>query len=89
MKSKWLPILAAAALLPPSAYADVTYQETTKITGGSLTKMLKLASAFSSQARQAERRDGDHDRSARQSHGPIQSALYRDHRSRPAIDHIH
>ena len=53
MKSKWLPIFAAAALLQPPAYADITYQETTKITGGSLTKMLKLASAFSSQARQA------------------------------------
>ncbi len=54
MKSNWLPILAAAALIPQIANADVTYQETTKITGGSLKSMLKLAGAFSSQARQAE-----------------------------------
>jgi hypothetical protein len=47
----WLPILAAAALLQPSANADVTYQETTKITGGSLKSMLKIAGAFSAQAR--------------------------------------
>ncbi|HEY2468270.1 MAG TPA: hypothetical protein VGI45_10605 [Terracidiphilus sp.] len=53
MKSNWLPILAAAALIPQIANADVTYQETTKITGGSLKSMLKLADAFSSQARQA------------------------------------
>jgi hypothetical protein len=53
MKSNWLPILAAAALIPQIANADVTYQETTKITGGSLKSMLKLAGAFSSQARQA------------------------------------
>lgn len=53
MTTKWFPTLAAAALLMPLAHADITYQETTKITGGSLTKMLKLAGAFSSQARQA------------------------------------
>ncbi|HEY2472717.1 MAG TPA: hypothetical protein VGI45_33340 [Terracidiphilus sp.] len=54
MKAKWFPVLAAAALLPSLANADVTYQETTKITGGSLKQMLKLAGAFSSQARQAD-----------------------------------
>jgi hypothetical protein len=54
MKSNWLPILAAAALIPQIANADVAYQETTKITGGSLKSMLKLAGAFSSQARQAD-----------------------------------
>ena len=54
MKSKWLALLAAASLLQPLVHADVTYQETTKITGGSLKSMLKLAGAFSSQARQAE-----------------------------------
>jgi hypothetical protein len=54
MKNSWLPILAAATLLQPLAHADVTYQETTKITGGSLKSMLKLAGAFSSQARQAD-----------------------------------
>lgn len=45
MKSTCLPILAAATMLQPLAHADVTYQETTKITGGSLTSTLKLASA--------------------------------------------
>lgn len=54
MTAKWFPILAATAVLLPLAHADVTYQETTKITGGSLKQMLKLAGAFSSQARQAD-----------------------------------
>jgi len=54
MTAKWSPILAAAAVLLPLAHADITYQETTKITGGSLKQMLKLAGAFSSQARQAD-----------------------------------
>ncbi|MBA2682441.1 MAG: hypothetical protein H0U76_29120 [Ktedonobacteraceae bacterium] len=40
-------------LLQPFAKADVSYQETTQITGGSMVGMLKLASAFSSQAKQA------------------------------------
>jgi hypothetical protein len=53
MKATWFPILAAAALLQPLAHADVSYQETTEITGGSLQSMVKLAGAFSSQARQA------------------------------------
>jgi hypothetical protein len=54
MTKSWLPILAAATLFQPIAHADVTYQETTKITGGSLKSMLKLAGAFSAQARQAD-----------------------------------
>ncbi|MEO6965153.1 MAG: hypothetical protein ABI076_04550 [Acidobacteriaceae bacterium] len=37
----------------PFAKADVSYQETTQITGGSMVGMLKMASAFSSQAKQA------------------------------------
>ena len=53
MKSTLLPILAAATLLQPPAQTDVSYQETTQITGGSLQGMMKLAGAFSSQARQA------------------------------------
>ncbi|MGA8089323.1 MAG: hypothetical protein WCA10_18770 [Terracidiphilus sp.] len=53
MTAKWFPTLAAAAVLMPLAHADVTYRETTKITGGSLTKMLKLAGTFSSQVRQS------------------------------------
>jgi hypothetical protein len=53
MKATWFLILASAALLLPLAHADVSYQETTQITGGSLQSMVKLAGAFSSQARQA------------------------------------
>jgi hypothetical protein len=53
MKITWIPILAAVALLQPLAHADVSYQETTQITGGSLQSILKLAGVFSSQARQA------------------------------------
>jgi hypothetical protein len=56
MKTSWFPILAAAALLQPLAFADVSYQETTQITGGSLVGMLKMAGAVSSQARQATAR---------------------------------
>jgi hypothetical protein len=53
VKSIWLPVLAAAALVQPPTQTDVSYQETTQITGGSLQGMMKLAGAFSSQARQA------------------------------------
>ena len=53
MKMKWIPIVISGALLQPLAFADVSYQETTQITGGSLVGMLKLAGAFSSQAKQA------------------------------------
>jgi hypothetical protein len=53
MKSTLLISLAAATLLQPPAQHDVSYQETTQITGGSLRGMMKLAGTFSSQARQA------------------------------------
>ena len=45
-------ILASSLLLPALAYADVSYQETTQITGGSMVGMLKMVGAFSSQAKQ-------------------------------------
>ena len=45
--------LTAGLLLQPFALADLTYQETTRITGGSMQGMLKMAGAFSSQAKQA------------------------------------
>lgn len=35
------------------AHADFTYQESTQVTGGSVVSMMKLAGAFSKQARQA------------------------------------
>ena len=53
MKTTWIPIVISGMLLQPLAFADVSYQETTQITGGSLQGMLKLAGAFSSQAKQA------------------------------------
>lgn len=43
-------MLAAAAAAPA---ADFTYQQTTQITGGSMLQMMKMAGAFSSQARKA------------------------------------
>lgn len=53
MTQKWLFIFVGGMLLQPLAFADVSYQETTQVTGGSLQGMLKLAGAFSSQAKQA------------------------------------
>ena len=44
-------IVACSLLMPSLAYADVTYQETTQITGGSMTGVLKMVGMFSSQAR--------------------------------------
>ncbi len=55
MKSPLLAIpfalVAGSLALQPFAFADVTYQETTQITGGSMMGMLKMAGAFSSQAK--------------------------------------
>jgi hypothetical protein len=51
--SLYAALFTGAVLLQPLARADVSYQETTQITGGSLVGMLKMAGAFSSQARQA------------------------------------
>lgn len=53
MKKQIILALAVTALLQPLAFADVTYQETTQITGGSMVGMLKMAGVFSAQARQA------------------------------------
>lgn len=53
MKTPCFAILAGSLLLPSFALADVSYQETTKITGGSMMGMAKMAGAFSSQAKQA------------------------------------
>jgi hypothetical protein len=54
MKMSWIALLTGGVLMHSFAFADVTYQETTQITGGSLTGMLKIAGALSSQARQME-----------------------------------
>ena len=44
-----VPLLLAPAL----GFADYTYQETTQLTGGSMLRMIKMAGAFSSQAKKA------------------------------------
>jgi hypothetical protein len=53
MKTPWLALLGGSLLLQPFAFGDVSYQETTQYTGGSMMGMLKMAGAFSSQAKQA------------------------------------
>ncbi|HXR17888.1 MAG TPA: hypothetical protein VN777_16965 [Terriglobales bacterium] len=45
-------VLGLCVALPPSSFADFRYDETTKITGGSLVSMAKLAGSFSKQAHQ-------------------------------------
>src|ERR1700755_2570614 len=47
--------LAVGVLVAASAslHADFTYTETTQMTGGSMLSLMKMASAFSKQARQA------------------------------------
>jgi hypothetical protein len=52
MKTKWIALLTGGVLMHSLAFADVSYQETTQVTGGSLMGMLKMAGAFSSQAKQ-------------------------------------
>jgi hypothetical protein len=53
MKTPWSVLLAGSLLVQPFAFADVSYQETTRVTGGSMMGMVKMAGAFSSQAKQA------------------------------------
>jgi hypothetical protein len=48
-----LTVLALTLAVPPSLFADFSYQETTQMTGGSMLGMMKMAGAFSSQARKA------------------------------------
>jgi hypothetical protein len=50
MKGAVLGVLVATTT---ASYADFTYTETTQITGGSMLSMVKMAVAFSKQARQA------------------------------------
>jgi hypothetical protein len=52
MKTTWIALLIGGVLVPSFAFADVSYQETTQYTGGSMMGMLKMAGAFSSQAKQ-------------------------------------
>ncbi len=54
MKRQTVKFVCAALIIQPLAFADASYQETTEITGGSLLGMMKMASVFSSRAKQAE-----------------------------------
>jgi hypothetical protein len=53
IKHKGLVILATGAmvLMSTAAFADFTYTETTQVTGGSMMGLMKVAGAFSKQAR--------------------------------------
>ncbi len=54
MKISHVALILAALLSAPSLLlADFSYQETTQITGGSLTSIFKTVGVFSSQARHA------------------------------------
>jgi hypothetical protein len=46
-------VLGLCLGLPSAVFADFQYTETTKVTGGSVVSMMKLAGKFSKQARQA------------------------------------
>lgn len=52
MFRRLVTITGIVSLAASSMLADFSYQETTKITGGSMVAMLKMAGAFSKQARQ-------------------------------------
>jgi hypothetical protein len=54
LQSQKLGIFALCLALPTSLFADYSYQQTTQITGGSIVTLMKMAGAFSSQARKAE-----------------------------------
>lgn len=53
MKVVNIALTCVLAVVSAHAYADVTYQETTQITGGTVMNMMKVAGTFSKQARQA------------------------------------
>ena len=53
MKIRRLVVLGIFAAVSSALHADFTYQETTQITGGSVMGMMKVAGAFSKQARAA------------------------------------
>jgi hypothetical protein len=51
MRSRIAALLVLSLVLPSSLFADFQYTETTKMTGGSMMSMAKLAGTFSKQAR--------------------------------------
>jgi hypothetical protein len=52
MKTTYIA-LCFLGMLPPALHADFSYSEKTQITGGAVIGMMKMAGAFSKQARQA------------------------------------
>lgn len=52
MGSRVLSISAVIALAAPSMFADFSYRESTKITGGAMAGMMKVAGVFSKAARE-------------------------------------
>jgi len=54
LRSRIACLLVLSLALPASAFADFRYTETTKVTGGSVLGMMKLAGTFSKQARQID-----------------------------------
>ncbi len=52
MRIRFCAVGVLAMALTPFVFADFQYQETTKITGGSIISMMKFVSMFSKQARQ-------------------------------------
>ena len=51
---QYTAVVLAALCVPTLVFGDASYQETTQITGGSLVQLMKVASVFSSRARQAQ-----------------------------------
>lgn len=51
---RYTGVVLLALGVPALVFGDASYQETTEITGGSLVQMMKVASVFSSRARQAQ-----------------------------------
>jgi hypothetical protein len=86
-----IALLAGSLLMHSLAFADVSYQETTQYTGGSMMGMLKMAGAFSSQAKQATCTGHLNRDDPWWPHGSLQSSYHGDHRPRSAditfIDH--
>ena len=52
MRSQIARLVVVSLALPSSLFADFQYTETTKVTGGSMMGMMKLAGTFSKQARE-------------------------------------
>ncbi len=51
MNARSCAVLGLCFAITPSLLADFTYQETTKITGGAIVSMMKMAAMFSKQAK--------------------------------------